>query len=299
MELHHIRYFLKLAETLHFTQASDELFITQPALSQQIKQLEDELGVLLFERSGRKIILTDAGKIFQEYAQNAINEVLKGEQAMSDLKKEINGSVNVGVMYSYSTPLLSILGDFCKSYPGVRINLQYGNNKEILELLLQSKLDIALMFDNTPSESVTVKGSFNAHLKMAVSTKHKFAKRSKISLLELKNTLLALLVPGNIIRTIVEESFRQYKTWPFINTELSDIHLLLDLVERGDFATVITDTATLNRENIALIPIEEELPVIKGVVLVKKNSKMSKASTLFLDTILGQLSHLSLGEATT
>lgn len=293
MELHQLRYFIKLSETLHFTQAADELFITQPALSQQIKQLEAELGVPLFNRTGKKIRLNNAGNLFLEYARSAVNEIARGEQAMADLKNKVNGTVRIGIMYSYFAPLLSVMADFCKQYPGVKTHLRYASNDELIEMLKKSELDIALTFDNNPPDELETKGEFTAQLKIAVAQKHPFAAMPTISLLQLKSTLLALPATGNIIRKMVEDSFNKYKIWPFVNSELNDLQLLVDLIARGDFATIITDTAISDRENIVLIDSEEPLPSVKGVVLVRKNTFLSKASLLFLDCILKKLTMIS------
>lgn len=291
MELHHLRYFVKVAETLHFTRAADELFLTQPALSQQIKLLENELGTPLFDRSGRKVKLTDAGSTFLEYARNALFEVEKGERAVADLQNTVIGNVRIGVMYSYFNPLLSVLGNFCRTYPRVRINIILENNEDLHEKLLTSELDIALTFDDINNEDLEQKGSFNTRLIFAVAKNHPLAGLQEISLANLNDVLLVLPSAGNIIRTMLEKAFNKYQKWPFIHTEINDLNLLLDLVETGDLATVVTDIAISQRNNIVAIPIKEAIPMVKGAVLVKKNGYRNKATVLLLQSILEKMAH--------
>lgn len=296
MELHRLRYFVKVAETLHFTRAADELFVTQPALSQQIKILEDELNTPLFDRSGRKVKLTDAGFIFLEYAKGALFEVEKGERAMADLQEAVIGNVRIGVMYSYFNPLLAVIGNFCRLHPGVKTNILLGNNEDLHEKLSLSELDIALTFDDNNSEELEQKGAFKTRLVLAVEKNHPLAKLKQFSIFDLENMLLVLPAEGNIIRTMLDKIFKKYKHFPFINTEINDINLLLDLVEKGDFATIVTDIAVSQRNNMICIPIKEALPRVKGAVLVKKNGYRNKAANLLLDAILGEMTHFGSSE---
>ena len=291
MELHRLRYFVKVAETLHFTRAADELFVTQPALSQQIKILENELDTPLIDRSGKKVKLTDAGFIFLEYAKSALLEVEKGERAIADLQKAVIGNVRIGIMYSYFNPLLAIIGDFCRNYPGVKTNITLADNEALHEKLSLSELDVAMTFEDNESEELEQIGSFETRLILAVAKSHPLANLKQVSLFDLENTLLALPAEGNIIRTTLEKAFKKYKKKPFINTEINDINLLLDLVEKGDFATIVTDIAIFQRQNIVSIPIKEAFPKFKGAVLIKKNAYKSKATTLLIEAILNEMAY--------
>ena len=291
MELHRLRYFVKVAETLHFTRAADELFVTQPALSQQIKILENELDIPLIDRSGKKVKLTDAGFIFLEYAKSALLEVEKGERAIADLQKAVIGNVRIGIMYSYFNPLLSIIGDFCRNYPGVKTSIILADNEALHEKLSLSELDVAMTFEDNESEDLDQIGSFETKLILAVEKNHPLANLKQVSIFDLDNVLLALPAEGNIIRTLLEKAFKKYKKKPFINTEINDINLLLDLVDKGDFATIVTDIAIFQHRNIVRIPIKEAFPKFKGAVLVKKNAYKNKAATLLIEAILNEMTY--------
>ena len=97
MELRQLQYFVKAAEMLHFTEAANELYVTQSTLSQQIKQLEQELGVLLFDRIGKQVQLTEAGHVFLIHARRILSEVNKGKQALADMSNVIGGELHIGV----------------------------------------------------------------------------------------------------------------------------------------------------------------------------------------------------------
>lgn len=103
MELRHIRYFLAVAEESHFTRAAEKLHVSQPTLSQQIRELEAELGAPLFDRIGKQVRLTAAGEIFREHAQKAANEIQEARVALGELEGLKRGEVTVGVVQTVNT----------------------------------------------------------------------------------------------------------------------------------------------------------------------------------------------------
>src|SRR4051794_14806285 len=124
MEIRHLKYFVKSAELLHFTRAAEALHVSQPTLSHQIQQLEDELGTALFERGGRKVLLTEAGKLFLEHALRVLGELEAGQQRLLDLQGRqgpLQGTLRIGVTQLLSSSLLpGILPGFLREHPGVQ-----------------------------------------------------------------------------------------------------------------------------------------------------------------------------------
>ena len=112
MELRQLLYFVKAAETLHFTEAAEAVFITQSTLSQQIKQLETELGMLLFDRVGKHVRLTEAGRVFLQHARKILAETDKARQAITDLNNLVTGDLKIGITYAFSSLILPALSPF-------------------------------------------------------------------------------------------------------------------------------------------------------------------------------------------
>ena len=123
MELTQLRYFIRLAEVLNFTEASKQLFITQSTLSQSIRQTESELGTPLFERIGKKVYLTDAGQAFLPYARQSIIETETGIQKLRDMQQIYKGELRIGVIYSLCPMLAESIVRFSKEYPGIKLIL--------------------------------------------------------------------------------------------------------------------------------------------------------------------------------
>ena len=156
MELTPLKYFVKLADVLSFTEASKELFITQSTLSLSIKQLEEELGVTLFDRIGKKIYLTDAGRDFLDCSRKAIEEVAYGIQHLKEMQHVYTGKIKIGVIYSLF-PLLNIcVLKFTKAFPKAELSIVYSHSVlELVELINSNKLDFALSYNPQDVSALT------------------------------------------------------------------------------------------------------------------------------------------------
>ena len=144
MEIRQLKYFLKVAETLNFSEASRKLYITQSTLSQQISHLEQEIGLPLFERNSHEVYLTEAGKELLPYAQNAVNST----EACADHRSEER---RVGTewrtrcaTYHYSNIMAETLIAFLHAYPHVKLNIQYRTMQELMDGLKKRERDLVL-----------------------------------------------------------------------------------------------------------------------------------------------------------
>ena len=149
MELRQLKYFVKVAETLNFSEASKMLNVTQSTLSQQIKQLENEFGTQLLMRSSHSVMLTEAGAEMLPYAQKTLHDAEICIDRVNDLNKISIGTINIGVTYSFSPILTETLLTFMKMYPKVRLTIFYKPMAELMELLRKREVDFVLAFRPT------------------------------------------------------------------------------------------------------------------------------------------------------
>ncbi|GLX11842.1 transcriptional regulator [Pseudomonas straminea] len=147
MELRHLRYFVAVAEELHFGRAADLLGISQPPLSQQIQALEQELGVRLFERSNRHVALTDAGRLFLEETRQTLAQVSKSVDVVRRAEQGEIGELQIG--FTASAPFVSIIPRavfaFRQAFPAVHLNLQEMTSRQVSQALLEKKLQIGMI----------------------------------------------------------------------------------------------------------------------------------------------------------
>ncbi len=189
MDLYQIRYFLAIAETKSFTKAAERLFVSQPSLSAGIKKLEKELGVVLFERGRRKVLLTSSGDFFLEKAQNILKEYQSTLNAFQDFKER--PILKLGTLHTIrGFNLAKLVGAYRKKHPNVTIELYNSHLEELAKWLEEGKIDLAITSINQKEVSKTCQKLFEQKLSLAVSPEHPFARKSSINLADLEGELL-------------------------------------------------------------------------------------------------------------
>lgn len=194
MELRQLEYFLAVCKELHFTRAAEKLNIAQPTLSQQIKSLEDELGVPLFDRTGKKIVLTEAGQILFTHCERIFDEILESQAAIRELHRLQRGKLTIGALPTCATYLLSdAVLTLKKSYPNIHLTMYDFSNKDIINKVLNNELDLAVTFlpvENNELHSIPL---ITEDLVLAVPCHHPYSKENIIPLKKLENEKFILL----------------------------------------------------------------------------------------------------------
>ncbi len=184
MDLYQIRYFLAITETGSFTRAAERLFISQPSLSAGIKKLEQELGVKLFERGGRRAIPTPAGKFFLEKAKNILNEYQVTLQALKGFHHQ--PTLRLGVLRAIRIDSLAkLIRDFQVEHSHLLIELLDGTVENVHQWLEDGEIDLAMTVLNAPEDPKTSLALFHQQRKLAVPASHPLAQRKTVRLIEL------------------------------------------------------------------------------------------------------------------
>lgn len=292
MELRQLKYFQKTCELLSFTEAARTLCITQSTLSQQIKQLETELGTLLFDRVGKRIIPTEAGLSFLPYAKKAISEAENGVQIIRDLQNIEIGTLRIGITYSLSPLLTKALTIFSKQYPKIQTTITFATSEELMEKLNNDEMDFVLSFDsgNTykPFEKQFL---FSSYLYLILNKNHPWAKKTFIQFENI--TAIPLIIPakGFVTRGIVDSICSKKGIKINIEMEINDVHTIINLVRNGKQGTILTHSAVRNEDDLIKIPIyttDIELST-KAYLFWPQGSYRKKAALRFAQ-ILFQLS---------
>lgn len=256
MEIYQLQYFIKTAEVLHFTKAAELCFVTQSGLSQQIKKLEEELGLPLFKRIGKKVQLTEAGSVFLIHAKKVVENVENGKQAIEDLNEMIGGELRIGVTYIFGLLILPIVQAFAKQYQNLKIIVEYGTTEALEQKLLNNALDVVLVISSHPIEPPIQKVPlFISNMVMAVSKTHPLAHLDKIAFKKMDEIELVLPGKGSNSREFVEELFQKFNMTPKISIELHSIHALLQMVENSDWATIVAEKALKGWDQLKAIQI--------------------------------------------
>jgi LysR family cyn operon transcriptional activator len=256
MELRQLKYFIKAKELLNFTEAAKSLNISQSTLSQQIKQLEEELDILLFNRIGKRIILTEAGEMFSEYALQSMDKANQGLLLLKDLNNLNTGKITIGVIYSMRIPFAKALIQFAKQYPNIKIQVVFGTTKDLLEKLELHHFDFILTFyEKAKHPHLKYQTLLSSNMVLVTSKKSSLASRNSITLKEVAKLPLALPFSGYSTIQFFVESFSQKKLDPNICMEVNDIPTLFEIVKTGNWHTILSETS-VNDLHVVGIPIE-------------------------------------------
>lgn len=187
MELRHLRYFIAVAEELHFGRAAERLRMTQPPLSQQIQQLEEELGVALFRRDSRHVALTDAGKVFLDHARRTLGE---SDEAIAEARRADRGeigSLRIGFAANAAHEALpAIVRRYRAEYPRVRLTLHELASGEQVEALRERRLDVGFLSQALPKDEFQSKPVLRDRLLVALPAGHPLAAQEVVRIAQLR-----------------------------------------------------------------------------------------------------------------
>ena len=180
--MRHLRYFIAVAEELHFARAAERLHMAQPPLSQQIQRLERLLGYPLFERTSRSVKLTPAGDVLLERARRTLRNVERDINDVRNVGAGDVGTLNIGYVGSAMLTMLpEIFRRFRNSYPGVHLRLYESFKSQVLEGLESGTLDAGILRDSDPADSLDLTALFSEPYVAVLPAKHRFAKKKSIA----------------------------------------------------------------------------------------------------------------------
>jgi len=272
MELRQLRYFTKAAETLNFSDAAKALNIAQSSLSQQIKQLEDELGTRLFIRNNHSIRLTEAGEVMLPFALRTLHEAESCAERIHDLQKLLTGTLDIGVTHSFSPILTESVISFMKMYPEIKLNIIYKQMNELMKLLTKREIDFVLAFK--PIQSLPDVEShilFQNSLSAIVGNNHPLASKERVSITELEKYELVLPSKGLQARNAFDSIVTDYNNFK-IRIELNDVNMLLKLVRQTCLVTVLAEDSIYDVRDVKAVPIDVPDSQMTGCVHILKDA---------------------------
>ena len=258
MELRHLRTFAVAAEALHFTRAAEALDVSQPTLSLQIRELERELGVPLFDRVGRSVRLTEAGAVFRRFAERALREVEAGQGALADLQGVRRGTVRVAVTHSFSARLVPpAVARFRAEHPGVAVVVEKTSGRAVEQALAAGSAHLGIAYAPPEDPEVVAETLFDEEVVAVVAAGHPLADRPEVDLPDLCTHELALITREFSTRRLFDDRLRDAGLRPEVAVEMNDIDSLLEVVRLGPAATVLSRRAIPDpaARGLALVPI--------------------------------------------
>lgn len=282
MELRQLRYFVKVAETLNFSEAAKALYVTQSTLSQQVRQLEAELGTPLFERSSHHVALTEAGSVILANARQALREAEMCAERINDINNLSTGTLNIGVTYSFSPILTETILTFTKRYPRIKLNILYKPMSELMTLLRDGTVDFALAFrPSQPVEGVESHILFQNQLSVIVGTHHPLAGRQRLSVAELAQYDLALPSKGLQARNALDMMLPPGMPLK-VRIELNEVNILLQLIRGSMMVTVLAEATIHNQSGVKAIPLDTPASEMAGCIHTLRDTYRKRSMQEFV-----------------
>ena len=293
MELRQLKYFLRVAETLNFSAAARDLFITQSTLSQQILLLERELSQPLFVRNSREVTLTEAGQTLLPLARETLRSADNCLLRLDELKNLEGGELNIGVTFSFTSIMAETLTAFLRRYPHVKMNVSQSSMADLMERLSHHEFDFVLAFrpliGNPRIESRPL---FHNRLAAIVDERHALAAKQSVTLEELQRYDLALprrgLQARNALDRILAGTGYHYR----IKVEMNTVYLIFRLLRESNYVTVLSESTVVGERGLRAVPIEETGASgydMVGCVHLLKNHYLKRSAQEFI-SMLGESS---------
>lgn len=282
MEIRQLEYFMAVCRELHFTRASEQLGVTQPTLSHQIKALETEIGMPLFDRIGKKTALTEAGSILFKHGTHIFQSIQSAKEEIHELREVKSGKLAIGVLKGELGMLVSAtLFAFHQQYPDIQITVV--GKDDMVEGIIQNEIDIALTIVPIHDDRLTIVPLYEEDLYLTVSHRHPLGAKNTIDLEQVKDEPFIIFPKNYQCRQQIDAAFKQIEAplQPIIETDATESILKLVQAEAGVSILSKTLLHMWGNEQIRMIKIEN--PPVRsrsGLSTIRKNISASRRSNL-------------------
>ncbi|MCF7968218.1 MAG: LysR family transcriptional regulator, partial [Methylococcaceae bacterium] len=270
------------------TRAAEELFLTQPAVSMQIKQFEEAVGLPLFERLGKKIYLTQAGAELYQLSRNIAQQLDEAEQLIEELKGTETGRLNVSVANTVHYFAIRLLGEFCRRHPKVRVSFKVTNRKGLLQNLEDNEADLLLMGQPPDTQDLEAESFLKNPLVIIAPAGHPLSGKKNIALKELSNETFIMREIGSGTRNSVERFLAERGVHLTVSMEMNTNGAIKQGVEEG-LGLGIVSIHTLERElegrRLVVLDVES-FPIMRQWFMVHRAGKrLSAIATQFAEFV--------------
>ncbi|MGW7460907.1 transcriptional regulator CynR [Streptomyces sp. NPDC054797] len=279
LELRHLRYLIAVAEHGSFTRAAEELRISQPTLSQQVKQLERTVGVQLLDRTGRTVRLTDAGATYVHHARGALRELATAERAVQDLADLSRGHLRLALTPTFTAYLVGpLVAALYAAHPGITLAVRETPQDRIEAGLLADEHDLGLAFQRPHLPGIEATPLFTETLSLVTAAE---TGPGPLPVRELAARRLALLSGDFATRVHVDAYLAAHGVRPHIAVEANSVQALTEILRGTPLATVLPDAVTHDHPYLRPVPLDPALPSRTVTLLRREGAYESAASRAF------------------
>lgn len=289
LTLRQIKVFESAATHLNFSLAAKKLYLSQPAVSMQIKQLEANIGLPLFEQIGKKVFLTEAGRELYQYSRDIMQQIDELAAVFDEMKGLEQGKLTLSVVNTanYFTPKL--LARFCQRYPNINVILQVANRDAVLKQLADNSTDLAILGQPPDGLDISAESFLNNPLVVIAAPDHPLTKLRHVKFSKLAKETFLSREQGSGTRSAMERVFAHHKIQPHISMEMETNEAIKQAVRAGMGLGILSQHSTeLELETKRLVVLNvEHFPLLRHwFVAHRSNKRLSSAALAFKKFLL-------------
>ena len=288
INLNQLRVFYHAAKNLNYTAAANELFITQPAVTAQMKAFEGSCNLKLFKKRGRSLFLTDEGRALYAYAKKIFKYEKEIESAIEDMHELKRGVLSLGTTKAYARYFMPLmLSTFHENYPNIKIQLNEGSSLDMIYSLLDFKNEVAVIAKAEDLAEVNFYPFSKEEMAVIVAPGHHLTRKKSVSFKELAQEPFIMKEKGSGTRKLVEQSFANANCEPNILMETSNTEFIKQLVQRGDGISIVVKEAValeLREKKLAQVPLNSQIYLDVSIAYLKDQA-LSPPARAFVDTL--------------
>jgi LysR family transcriptional regulator, hydrogen peroxide-inducible genes activator len=286
MEIHQLRYFCAAARTGNFTRAAEQEHVAQPSLSQQILKLEDELGVPLFDRLGRKVRLTHSGEAFLLRAQRILHDLAEAKTEIQDMAGGHKGSLTLGAIPTIAPYFLpDRLAQFAKQHPMIEVNVIEETTAVLLNHLHEGKIDLAVVALPVAGDELTCRELDREPLYVVLHETHPLATKRSIVLREIEQEPFLLLKDGHCFRDTAISACHRARLRPNVVFESGHFATILAMVSAGMGVSIVPEMAVEKRAGCQFVRLSDERSYRRIGVAVLKSHFQSQSQHALIEVL--------------
>jgi len=289
LNFNQLRVFYHAAKNLNFTAAANELFVTQPAVTFQMKAFEEFCNLKLFKKKARRLYLTDEGRVLFEYAEKVFKYEKEIENVIDEMRELKRGVLSLGTTKAYARYFMPLMiTTFHNNFPNIKIQLNEGSSLDMIHSLLDFKIEVAIIAKALDHPRVNFIPFSKEEMSVILAPDHKLTKKKAIAFGELADELFIMKEKGSGTRALVEQLFAKENRTPNILMETSNTEFIKQLVQRGEGVSYLVREAVaaeLTEKTLAEVPLKGRKRFLDVSIAYLKGQVLSPPAKAFVDTL--------------
>ena len=284
LTLRQLQVFEKVASHLNYSRAAEELYLSQPAVSMQIKQLEGSIGLPLFEQMGKKIFLTEAGRELLHYSRSVAQQLAEMEVVFDEMKGLGQGKLTLSVVNTANYFAPQLLAKFCRRHPNINVILQVANRDAVLKQLADNSTDLAIMGQPPDGLDISAESFMDNPLVVIAAPDHPLVKLKRVKFAQLAQETFLSREKGSGTRSAMERIFAQHHIQPRISMEMETNEAIKQAVQAGmglGILSLHSIELELETKRLAMLNVEHFPLVRHWFVAHRSNKRLSSAALAF------------------